>query len=187
MQDFNWTAAYDRLNTGFKPHEPRPLIGITGNYSDLNTTLGEAYYRSVLEAGGIPVVLPPHDDVSLLKDLLDRLDGILLSGGADMNPLFVGEEPIRDLHGINHRRDLQELLLARLAYDRQLPMLGICRGIQLMVASFGGTASPEIYTQPPPHIQWLWLQARCSTSCLGQTRFMSTPSTTRRSRTCLRA
>lgn len=147
MQDFNWTGIYERLNTGMKHRGQRPLIGITGNYSELNTTLGEAYYRSVLEAGGIPVVLPPHDDIDVLKDMLDSLDGILFSGGADLNPLFVREEPIQGLRGINHRRDLQELLLVRLAYDRQLPMLGICRGIQMMVAALGGSIYQDIYSQ----------------------------------------
>ncbi len=147
MQDFNWTAAYNRLNTGFKPHESRPLIGITGNHRELDTFLNEAYYRSVLEAGAIPVVIPPHDDLSILPDLLDSLDGILLSGGADMNPLFMGEEPVRGLHSVNFKRDQQELVIARLAYDRQIPMLGICRGIQMMVVALGGSIYQDIYSQ----------------------------------------
>jgi hypothetical protein len=148
MQDFNWTAAYNRLNTGFKPHESRPLIGITGNHRELDTFLNEAYYRTVLEAGAIPVVIPPHDDLSILPDLLDSLDGILLSGGADMNPLFMGEEPVRGLHSVNFKRDQQELVIARLAYDRQIPMLGICRGIQMMVVAKSWAAVSMVVSLP---------------------------------------
>lgn len=147
MQDFNWTATYERLNTGFRPTTPRPLIGITGNYNYPDTLLGEAYYRSVLEAGGIPIVLPPYDETDTLNDLLDSLDGILFSGGADLNPLYVGEEPVKGLHAVNYKRDKQELLLVRLAYDRQIPILGICRGIQVMVAALGGSIYQDIYSQ----------------------------------------
>ena len=75
---------------------------------------------------------------------LDHLDGLILSGGADINPLWVGEDPVSGLHGINSERDLPELLLTRLAYNRQLPILGICRGIQTLAAALGGKVCQDI-------------------------------------------
>ena len=75
------------------------------------------------------------------------MDGLLLTGGADINPLFLGEEPVKELHSINPRRDRQELLLAKLAADRQIPILGICRGIQVMNAAFGGSLYQDIHVQ----------------------------------------
>ena len=95
------------------------------------------------------MVLPPTEDVNALVTMLDRLDGLILSGGGDMNPLFAGEEPIPALHGINPKRDLCELLLIRLAYDRQLPMLGICRGIQMLVSALGGGVYQDLSSQYP--------------------------------------
>ena len=123
------------------------MIGITGNYSNETCTLAEGYYQSVLKAGGIPFILPPFFETHLLGELLDRLDGIIFSGGGDINPLLLGEEPIKELHSITPERDQQELLLARLAYDRQIPMLGICKGIQVINAALGGTNYQDIYTQ----------------------------------------
>ena len=112
------------------------MIGITGNYDELACKLGRGYYDSVVRAGGVPVVIPPVADKHVLMSTLDRLDALMLSGGGDINPLWCGEEPVPGLHGINSERDLPELLITRLAYNRQLPMLGICRGIQtLAVAS----------------------------------------------------
>ena len=61
----------------------------------------------------------------------DRIDGLMLSGGADINPLYFGEDPVPSLGEVNPKRDRNELLLSRLADDRQIPMLGICRGIRL--------------------------------------------------------
>jgi len=125
----------------------RPLIGITGNFGAKGCELAQAYYESVLQAGGIPVVIPPYDDANALCQTLDRLDGILLSGGADINPLLLGEEPIPGLHGICPQRDEMELLLVHEAYNRQIPMLGICRGIQTLVAALGGTLYQDLNTQ----------------------------------------
>ena len=87
------------------------------------------------------------ETLTILEDYLDSLDGILFSGGGDINPLLLGEEPIKELHSITPERDLQELLLARLAYDRQIPMLGICKGIQIINAALGGTNYQDIHTQ----------------------------------------
>ena len=125
----------------------KPIIGITGNFGDKGCELAKGYYQSVLEAGGSPVVIPPYTDISAMSALLDRLDGILLSGGSDMNPLLVGEEPIPQLHGINPERDVPELNLIRMAYDRQIPMLGICRGIQMLVAALGGSIYQDLGVQ----------------------------------------
>lgn len=130
--------------------ERRPLIGITGNYGDGELKLLPGYFRSIEAAGGIAVVIPPRrqPDADLVQ-LLDRLDGLLLSGGADLNPILIGEDPVPALHGINRERDEFELALIRLAYHRQLPMLGICRGIQMLAAALGGTIQQDISTSKP--------------------------------------
>ena len=123
-----------------------PLIGISGNFRDGDCTLAQAYYMSVLEAGCTPVVIPSYDDEKALTSLLDSLDGIVLSGGADIDPEFLREEPL-DCVSINPRRDMQELLLVRLAVDRQIPVLGICRGIQVLAAALGGKLYQDIKSQ----------------------------------------
>lgn len=158
MDSYNWQKAYTHLTTGYTTQAARPLIGITGNYANETCTLAEGYYKSVLQAGGIPVIIPPRfvatqqDDGQPaengdLSELLDRLDGIIFSGGGDPNPLLFGEEPVRELHSITPERDMQELLLVRLAYDRQIPMLGICKGIQMINAALGGTLYQDINSQ----------------------------------------
>ena len=123
-----------------------PLIGISGNFRDGDCTLAQAYYMSVLEAGCTPVVIPSYDDEKALTSLLDSLDGIVLSGGADIDPEFLREEPLSCV-SINPRRDMQELLLVRLAVDRQIPVLGICRGIQVLAAALGGKLYQDIKSQ----------------------------------------
>ena len=128
----------------------KPLIGVTANFSEGQLQLAPGYFRSVEAAGGIPVIIAPkrmpNANMSLL---LDHIDGLLLSGGADINPILVGEDPVPALHGINTERDLFELTLTRLAYNRQIPMLGICRGIQVLAAALGGTIMQDIATSLP--------------------------------------
>ena len=123
-----------------------PVIGISGNFRDGDCTLAQGYYMSVLESGATPVVIPPYDDESALVSILDTLDGIVLSGGADIDPDYLGEEPLECI-SVNPRRDAQELLLVHLAVDRQIPVLGICRGIQVLAAALGGKLYQDIKTQ----------------------------------------
>ncbi|MDE7165407.1 MAG: membrane dipeptidase [Bacteroidaceae bacterium] len=149
MNAFDWKATYDALHNEVPDYGNRPVIGITANFGDRGCELAEGYFRSVLEAGGIPFVIPPFEDGEALIATLEHLDGILFSGGGDLNPLYVGEEPSPALHSINPRRDLPELLLARMAYDRQIPMLGICRGIQLLAAALDGSVQQDIAEAMP--------------------------------------
>ena len=144
---FDIQADYDRIHRTFPGYKTAPVIGLTGNFQDGNCMLAEGYYQSILKAGGTPFIIPCYDDADALINTLEKLDGILLTGGADINPLFLGEEPVKELHGINPRRDRQELLLTRLAADRQIPILGICRGIQTMNAAFGGPLYQDIHSQ----------------------------------------
>ena len=144
MNPFDISAAYRRITEEQLPRAERPLIGITGNFGERGSELAEGYYASVEAAGGVPLVIPPGLSPEALCSLLDRIDGVLLSGGADVNPLFVGEEPIPQLGGINPRRDAMELLLVRLAYDRQIPLFGICRGIQVLAMALGGNIHQDL-------------------------------------------
>ena len=144
---FDIKADYDHIHHTLPSRKSSPVIGLTGNFRDSDCTLAEGYYQSILKAGGTPFIIPCYDDTDTLINTLEHLDGIVLTGGADINPLFLGEEPVMELHGINPRRDRQELLLTQLAADRQIPILGICRGIQTMNAAFGGALYQDIHSQ----------------------------------------
>lgn len=147
MSRFDIAAQYDSLHATFPIYKYKPVVGITGNYDSGKCTLLEGYYRSVIEAGGTPVIIPPSDDAATMASMLDRVDALIFSGGGDINPLYLGEEPLPQLSSINAVRDSQELLLARLASDRQMPILGICRGLQVMMAAFGGKLYQDIYKE----------------------------------------
>ena len=144
MEKFDLQAHLDTVYGRYPEADYRPVIGITGNYEDLTCKLGKGYYQSVVAAGGVPVVIPPVADADTIVNTLERLDGLILSGGGDINPLWTGEEPSQRLHGINQERDLPELMITRLAYNRQIPMLGICRGIQTLAVALGGKVEQDI-------------------------------------------
>ena len=153
MKQFDLQSYINEVYAGFPAAERRPVIGITGNYDDQTCKLGQGYYESVIKAGGVPVILPPTADKGVLMNTLDHIDALLLSGGADINPLWCGEEPDPGLHGINQQRDLPELMITRLAYNRQMPILGICRGIQTLAAALGGTVTQDIKLTTVKHSQ----------------------------------
>lgn len=132
------------ITSQFPNHQPRPIIGITANMGSKGNELALGYTRSIELAGGIPLIIPITDNRVLLTALLDRIDGLVLSGGGDVNPLFAGEDPIPQLHAITPERDYAELLLVRLAYDRNIPILGICRGMQVLAMALGGSVHQDI-------------------------------------------
>ncbi len=144
MDKFDLQAHLDDVYAQFPEAQRRPIVGITGNYEDATCKLGEGYYKSVVAAGGVPMIIPPVADKDTLVDTLGQIDALILSGGGDINPLYAGEEPSPKLHGINQKRDLPELMIAQLAYNRQIPILGICRGIQTLAVALGGRIWQDI-------------------------------------------
>jgi putative glutamine amidotransferase len=121
---------------------PRPLIGLTtyaedarfGLQDTFSAVLPLAYVHAVHETGGRAVLITPDDPD---PEVLDSLDGIMFTGGSDVDPALYGEEP----HGatrIRPQRDRAEILLLRAATERGLPLLGVCRGMQLMAVAYGG-------------------------------------------------
>ena len=144
---YNLETLYAQATQSLAPE--RPLIAITGNFGDKGCELAEGYYQSILRAGATPLVVPPTSDLTAIDALLHRVDGILLSGGADLNPLWMGEDPQSALGGINPVRDAFELLLIRRAADHQIPMLGICRGMQILAAALGGKVEQDMASARP--------------------------------------
>ena len=143
MNRFDLQQQTDKCYDGF-PTDDWPVIGITANYGEQTAKLAEGYYKQVVDAGGTPLLIPPLADSATLMATLDRIDGLLLTGGADLNPLFWGEQPLPQLGGINDERDLPELLITKLAYNRQMPILGICRGIQTLAVALGGKVAQHL-------------------------------------------
>jgi microsomal dipeptidase-like Zn-dependent dipeptidase/anthranilate/para-aminobenzoate synthase component II len=144
---FDWQSRLQDVYRSFPEASRKPVIGITGNYGEMTCKLAEGYYKSVQQAGGVPVIIPPLTDTDSIINTLEHIDGLLLSGGADYNPLYCGEEPSPQLGGINSERDLPELLITRLAYNRQIPMLGICRGIQTLAMALNGKVAQDIVSE----------------------------------------
>lgn len=130
----------------------KPIIGITcsmgqnissmtmENVPQLQHRMNDTYVNAVLEEGGIPVILPNIQDISVIPELVAGLDGILLSGGNDVDPAYFGKLPSSHLGTVTPRRDAFELELARyILKNTNKPLLGICRGIQVMNVAMGGT------------------------------------------------
>lgn len=132
-----------------------PVIGITcstsvsvadprGGRVYEDCVIGHDYVRGVLHAGGTPIVLPNVDELDRADEYLDKIDGLLLSGGVDMDPLLYGEEPHPLMGTIDIRRDRFEMRLIEGAIGKSLPIFAICRGIQMINATLGGTLYQDI-------------------------------------------
>ena len=85
---FDWETAYGQYHNRFPGYKKQPVIGITGNFGEKGCELAEGYFESVLKAGATPVIIPPFEDRDALANVLEHVDGLLLSGGGDLNPLF---------------------------------------------------------------------------------------------------
>jgi putative glutamine amidotransferase len=130
-----------------------PRIGITGVIrlwdGTERTGVNAAYARSVVVAGGVPLILSPVLGPSYAGRALDGLDGLLLTGGEDIDPAWYGAEPSPELYPPSRERDLFELAIFAAARQRDLPILGICRGIQLVNVGLGGTLHQDLPSERP--------------------------------------
>lgn len=127
----------------------RPAIGITIGYSAGSAeifSLRDDYVRAVEKAGGLPLVLAPGVPADA-PDLLDRLQGLLLTGGADLDPRLYGETPHGSVTRVIPERDAFEIALCREALRHELPLLAICRGHQVLNVATGGTLVQDIPSQ----------------------------------------
>ena len=130
----------------------RPRIGISSNRKEGMSCVLEPYFQSVVMAGGAPVLVPVITDIHALATIVDSLDGLILSGGGDFDSGYFGEEPVPELGEVDSCRDEYDFLLLRLAFNRQLPIFGICRGHQIINVAFGGTLYQDINTQYPKEV-----------------------------------
>jgi putative glutamine amidotransferase len=110
-------------------------------------TLSDTYTSAIIAAGGIPVILPAHPE--MIDDLLDTLDGIIFSGGGDIDPSYWNEERHPAADGFDSQRDEFELQAIPKVVARDMPMLGICRGIQTINVALGGSLVQDIPDQLP--------------------------------------
>jgi putative glutamine amidotransferase len=123
----------------------RPLIGIT-SYSEPEVSWGAwtlpaaliptMYVEAIERAGGRPLLVPPSEDA--VEETLDALDGLLFSGGSDLDPVVYGASPHPETNGIRPRRDAGELALLTAALERDMPVLAVCRGSQVLNVALGG-------------------------------------------------
>ncbi len=132
------------------------IIGITHGYNNCEEkelTISSDYVKAIKKAGGIPVMLPPHIDKNDVPYLINILKGILISGGGDVDPRFFGENPHKGLKRIDPVRDSFEIQLCRKAIKNDVPLLAICRGMQVLNIACGGTIIQNIEGETIKHEQ----------------------------------
>jgi putative glutamine amidotransferase len=141
--------------------KPKPLIGLTGGLGR-NTSgspvcqVGQAYVTAIQKAGGIPLLIPTSTNTDSLPLLIQRLDGLLLTGGGDLDPARFNGRPHPKVYGISPERDILELALIEAFLDEGKPLLAICRGIQVLNVAFGGTLHTHIADQVDNALKHDW-------------------------------
>ena len=134
-----------------------PLIGVTTSITigkmPERAYVNSAYLHAVQQAGAVPVVLPPQLSAASLARLARGLDGLLLTGGGDIDPAVFGEAPHPTLFEVAPTRDTLEASAVRIALERRLPILAVCRGIQLLNVALGGTLFQDVGTDPGTQLQ----------------------------------
>lgn len=139
----------------------RPLIGITSSISQNKTgstlcEVGQAYVHAIRRAGGLPMVIPVGVNLAELDALIGRLDGVLFTGGGDIGPQYFEGQAHPKVYGVNSERDQLEFTLLKLALQADLPLLAICRGIQVLNVGLGGSLYTHIQDQLPKAIKHDW-------------------------------
>jgi len=126
----------------------KPIIGITCDYdySQSRIQLADSYYRAILQAGGLPLLIA-YTSAEDIGRILNVVDGLMFTGGGDLDPSYFGEVPSPKLGSISPIRDEMEVRLCREALDKDMPVLGICRGAQLINVAMGGTIYQDLESQ----------------------------------------
>jgi putative glutamine amidotransferase len=135
--------------------EKKPIIGITADYCSEKAgyVLAKEYVQAVAAGGGIPLILPPVNDYAV-SAVIERLDGVLISGGDfDLNPELYGESRHVQLGKLKPYRTDYEMRLLHEALARDIPLLGICGGLQLMNVALGGSLYQHLPAQTNSHIK----------------------------------
>ena len=129
----------------------KPLIGCIGPYNkDTDTyNLASAYVSAIKAGGGIPLLIPTSLPEADMAVTFKHVDGLLLPGGGDIEPHVYGGQPHETLSGLDANRDKTEIFLAQRAFNQQVPVLAICRGIQVFNVALGGTIWEDINAQVP--------------------------------------
>lgn len=127
----------------------RKIVGCSagGSAAEGKYRIDAAYVRSIMAAGAIPIVLPSTADGAILEEALSVCDGVLLTGGPDIDPLIYGEIKKDECGDISAERDANELELCKLALSQNKPILAICRGVQVLNVACGGTLWQDIASQ----------------------------------------
>lgn len=130
-----------------------PLIGVsTEHTTPRKAGAYTTYSNAIIKAGGIPVFIPITDNMAELKLVISRLDGLLMTGGGDVNPLYYNEKPGDKLVEVDSIRDRYDIALIRLACNKHVPILGICRGCQLINVALGGTLYQDLPSEHPSDV-----------------------------------
>ncbi|MEL1134639.1 gamma-glutamyl-gamma-aminobutyrate hydrolase family protein [Desulfitobacterium sp. THU1] len=135
--------------------ERKPIIGITIAHcnEELKSYPRALYVEAVKQAGGQPVLLPPIASVEDADEVVALIDGLILTGGGDISPILLGEEPLRGIGECLPERDFSEILMTRKAIDKCLPLLGICKGIQILAVAAGGAIYQDIVSECPKSME----------------------------------
>lgn len=139
----------------------QPLIGITSGLSRNKAGIavcevGQAYITAIQKAGGIPMMIPVGIQKPALTALLPRLEGVLFTGGGDIDPERFNGTPHKKIYGISPERDELELTLLNLALAANVPLLAICRGVQVLNVAFGGDLFTHIQDQLSDSLKHDW-------------------------------